>query len=80
MLVIKLELWPYGDESAARELGRMHISNDGTGDGETGHYVEMSGAGATTYRRRVTDWPRRRGAWALVREVLRGVWLSEDGR
>lgn len=30
MLTVKIELWPYGDEERAREIGRMYIANDGT--------------------------------------------------
>lgn len=28
MIVVKVELWPHGDESKARELSRAFISND----------------------------------------------------
>lgn len=29
MLVVKVELWPYGDESKAKVLATTHISNQG---------------------------------------------------
>lgn len=38
MLVIKIELWPFGQESKKRELGRAHIINDSTGTLEIGNY------------------------------------------
>lgn len=38
MLVIKVELWPRGFESAKRELARFTITNDGTGTKEIGNY------------------------------------------
>lgn len=39
MLVIKIELWPHGREDFKRDLGVAYISNDLTGDPETGNYV-----------------------------------------
>jgi hypothetical protein len=39
MIVIKVELWPKGDESRARELQRVHLANDGSSaDGNRGNY------------------------------------------
>ena len=38
MVVIKIELWPFGFKENAREIGRMHISNDTTGDKVKGNY------------------------------------------
>ena len=38
MLVIKIELWPGGDESSAREINRGYIWNDGTGTIDVGNY------------------------------------------
>lgn len=29
MIAVKIDLWPMGDASKARELGRMYIANDG---------------------------------------------------
>lgn len=29
MITVKIELWPLGDESSAKEIGRMYIANDG---------------------------------------------------
>jgi hypothetical protein len=37
MIVIKLEMWPHGDESKAYELGRTYIANVG-GTPERGDY------------------------------------------
>jgi hypothetical protein len=39
VLVIRVELWPGGDERRKRELALMTIANDGTGDIKTGNYV-----------------------------------------
>lgn len=38
MIVVKLELWPFGDESHRREIGRMYIANDGAGTTKRGSY------------------------------------------
>jgi len=38
MLVIKIELWPFGQESNKRELGRTYIYNNGEGTSEIGEY------------------------------------------
>ena len=37
MLVVKLEIWPLGNEAQAREIGRMRIGNVG-GDHDGGEY------------------------------------------
>lgn len=38
MLVIKIELWPGGDEDLAQELHRGYIWNDATGTLDKGNY------------------------------------------
>lgn len=38
MLVVKIELWPRGLESRAKELVRVYIANDGTGTETHGNY------------------------------------------
>lgn len=38
MIVVKMELWPGGDESRMRPLGTIVITNDGTGNAEVGNY------------------------------------------
>ena len=46
MVVVKVELWPHGDESKAHEIGRMEIVNDGTGNHAVSNYdVELKHAG-----------------------------------
>lgn len=39
MLVIKIELWPHGQEDQAQTLGLARIFNDGTGTRTIGNYV-----------------------------------------
>jgi hypothetical protein len=38
MIVVKVELWPHGNQSRARELGALIIANDATGTPERGNY------------------------------------------
>ena len=46
MVVVKIELWPYGIKERAREIGRLNIVNDGSGDTRIGHYkVEVKHGG-----------------------------------
>lgn len=37
-VVIKIELWPHGDQAQARPLGGLIIDNDGTGDAVFSNY------------------------------------------
>ena len=37
MVVVKIEIWPHGDESKAREIGRAQIANVG-GTADVGEY------------------------------------------
>jgi hypothetical protein len=46
MVVCTIELWPHGDKNQARPLGVINISNDGTGDAQSGNYeAELLHAG-----------------------------------
>ena len=46
MVVVKIEMWPHGDESKAYGLGVVHIANDGTGDTGKGNYdIEVKHGG-----------------------------------
>lgn len=62
-----------------REVARMHIHNDGTGDAKTGNYdaeiVEHSTGMASIAR--VEGYPRSIGAVELVRRALNAI--SERG-
>lgn len=39
MIVVKVELWPFGQEELAKTLGVATITNDGTGTQDSGNYV-----------------------------------------
>ena len=86
MLVVKIELWPGGDESQARTLTTGRIYNDGHSPGHPrrGNYeVALNGQGRNRgglWRTgRVENFPRlSSGPWELLRRALNSV-LKENG-
>lgn len=91
MLVVKLEMWPNGDEAQAREIGRTYIYNDG-GSTEIGDYgvrvchegqfsfepwtVHLSKAFARSAR--VLSYPRLSlDVWRLVLRSLAAAFPEE---
>lgn len=51
MLVVKLEVWPGGDQSRAYKVGEAYIVNDMTGTPEKGNYdVSLSHSGKHVQR------------------------------
>lgn len=64
MIVVKMELWPLGDESRKKTIGTVRIVNDGTGTWSRGNYnvsVMHRGKGKEhkVWRHgRVTDYAR----------------------
>lgn len=81
MIVVTVELWPGGDRTRSRVLGRMGIANDAVGTADLGGYdaaIEKSSAmGAVTpgvwKAGRVDRFPRRSrsvGIWDLLRSAL----------
>lgn len=78
MLVVKIEIWPFGNKHKARTLGEMHIVNDGTGTGERGNYrADILPPEWHSYfpdenlHIEVRDWPRtEKSAWYLLKEIL----------
>lgn len=69
MLVVKLELWPGGDEAKKRVIGSATIANVG-GDDRHGTYQATVVTDGISFETRVEDHPREDGAWALVARVL----------
>lgn len=75
MIVVKLELWPFGDESKARPLGTAIIANDGSGSNGTGNYrvvLSKRGKKAGKWKEGALEgFPRKRlGAWDLLYRAL----------
>ena len=74
MLVLRLEIWPYGDRFQAKEIGCIGIANDGSGDSVVANYVgiEINECGPFSTAS-VTNFKRVRGAWDLVFEFMKKV-------
>jgi hypothetical protein len=72
MLVIKIELWPFGSEENKREICRGVIGNTGKGDHETGEYVYFLKDKGEFYKKgEVKDFPRlKKNAWDLLKKCL----------
>lgn len=75
MIVIKVELWPGGNEARAQEIARGRIANDGTGTLASGNYraAFTSEVSADRYLRKadIQNFPRRRkNVWELIRRAL----------
>lgn len=92
MIVVKVEMWPGGDESKRYELGRTYIYNDGGGTGKRGNYEVrvcrkgsftpdarkiVSGKGFTRTGR-VDNWPRKSyNIWRLILRCLMSAFPEE---
>lgn len=84
MIAIKVEIWPFGDKTKARTIGRMYIVNDGTADSGKGNYrvkitqgdePELSGGYEfntlpTPLEGRILDHERRLGFWPIVYRAI----------
>ena len=78
MLVVKLEVWPGGDEAQAHEIGRAEIANV-SGLAPVSDYVVRVHDGSKWSRRfDVRSHYRRDGAWKLVLRALYG-YLGGEG-
>lgn len=82
MIVIRIELWPFGDPNhkRARLLGIAKIANDGTGDLKHGNYnVNLSHAGKFINRKgtwkkgRVEHHLRKLSPYHLVCKALQAA-------
>ena len=79
MLVVKIELWPGGDKSRCREIGRMHIINQGgTASAQRGNYairLMRKGTEDTVQKTaEVLDYPRLSyPVWVLVKRALEAL-------
>lgn len=95
MIVVKIELWPHGDASRIRELGRMYIANRGESrDPRRGDYdVAVCRRGSDAVPQPISDYgplPTRRGevrdyprlsynVWRLIARALLAAFPEERG-
>ncbi len=74
MIVVTVELWPFGDPANIKVLERLTISNDGTGDATTGNYfVVATNDHHGPWTGNVENHPRRLSPWYLVLKALRAT-------
>ncbi len=94
MIVIRVELWPFGDESRAKEIGRAYIANTG-GTHDRGDYevavcrrnttkvpkpINPEGPKPTRFGT-VKNYPRLAyNMWRLIIRALRASFPEEDIR
>ena len=92
MLIIRVELWPHGSAIGKKEIARMRIYNDGTGQHLVGNYVGETWSGESTEmldesqanskvsrRNIVMDWPRALHVWNLVQQMLANMDYGFNG-
>lgn len=73
MLVVKLEIWPFGEKAARRELGRITIANVGGPDEACKYDVQATGEAARDLHLEAIRGllhARADGAWKLVSRAL----------
>lgn len=73
MIVVRVELWPLGDESRKTELACAEIYNDASGTNSKGNYVyNLFHKGRAFRSGKVTGFPRLRlNSWDLLFCALR---------
>lgn len=81
MIVVKVELWPYGQALEAEVLGVMCVANtgsyahDGTGDKDEFYYdveLQKTTGPRSVVQKRIIHW-RRHGWERLVRKAFEAV-------
>lgn len=84
MLVVKIELWPHGDEQKKREIGRTYIWNTGEGNVDKGEYAVAVCRRGSKERNNLTrtglvkNYPRTKyNVWRLVIRALRSAFPEE---
>lgn len=76
MLKVTVEVWPYGDRRARREIAAMAIGNLGTTgrDGVASYVAMLSDDGdGSVPRAAMVSHLREAGVWELIRRVLDGA-------
>ncbi len=75
MIVIRMELWPRGDEEKKTLLGEARIANDGSGGRKVGNYsysLSQRGGKRNWKRGKLKGFPRLQLlSWDLLFRVLR---------
>lgn len=91
MLVVKVEVWPFGHQEHAKEIGRAYIWNDATGDIMHGNYGVAIMPDTRDYlptreilereaasKGKVFNYPRGPyNLWPLVRDALKACRIRK---
>lgn len=74
MLRITVEIVPFGNESAAKTIGKGYIVNDGTSVNNKANYdcIFKELENNEKFSVKVKLFDRARGFWALIGEALKG--------
>lgn len=86
MIVVRIEMWPHGDERLKREIGAAMITNQGTGTRDAGNYTvrlmksaEYARSPGVWKRGEVEGFPRLRlGPWDLLYRALHATVASRN--
>jgi len=73
MIVVKVEMWPLGDESRAYEMVRATVTNTGSGTKTRGNYrVRLYDKRKNLWRETsIFNWPRQaKHVWRLIALAL----------
>lgn len=79
MLKATVELIPFGDFTRKSIIGELYITNDGSGTSKVGNYnysisdIEFQGYLEKFKEGEYKQFPRKLGAWELVRRVLNKI-------
>lgn len=78
MLIVKLELWPGGDRKRAKDLGLVRIERvDDSQMPDFGSYLVIGEpkdeAGTSSVTAEVPEFPRKLGAWELVKRAVESM-------
>jgi hypothetical protein len=84
VIVVKIELWPFGFEEHAKEIGRTYIWNTGKGSEDRGDYqVGVCKRGSTDRSKsvrtgEVKNYPRLSfNVWRLIIRALKSAFPEE---
>lgn len=70
MLRITIDLVPFGKEDLKREIGKIEIINDGTGDYKLGNYKYTIGDETGTIKSKLKGHNRLQSVFHLLKSVL----------
>lgn len=79
MIVIRVEIWPQGDQGNAREIANAVIANDGSGTKSVGNYLAtFQTAPGRLADSEVKGFKRRQNhVWELIRLSLNNAFEKE---